>query len=267
MPRFRISRRLALLLAAVAGLTGSVTTLSAEDVAAARWSGDFETGNLSQWMLNQSCPNGVTVVSSPVRSGRRAARFTVSSSSTRANCAHVPTSSPRAQLVSPNLFTQGSDSYIAFSTYFPSNFPTVTHWLQFAEIYGPPFGGSPSMGFDLVGNHMTLQRDATHHHDHIWTSPGTIRKGSGWEDIVVHVKFSTDPRVGFVELWLNGARQRFSNGSTRIYYDTLVPGVNWDGHTPNRLFINQYRSPQITGTLVLYHDAARVGTSYAAVQP
>jgi hypothetical protein len=81
------------------------------------------------------------------------------------------------------------------------------------------------------------------------------------------VKFSTDPSVGFVELWLNGVPQKFTNGSTRLYYDTLVPNVNWNGSTPNRLQLNQYRGPYALGTVTLYHAAAKVGSTYASVQP
>jgi hypothetical protein len=235
----------------------------------ALWSGDFETGDLSQWSLNQSCPGGVATVTSPVRSGRYAAKFTVSDSSTNANCPLVPTSDPRAQLVGPPMFTEGSDDYIGFSTYFPANFPTISSgWMQIAEIYGPPYGGSPSIGIDVTGNRLTLDRDPTHIWDTIWISPSEIPKGVGWENFVLHVKFSTDPSVGFVELWLNGVRQAFTNGAQRIYYDTLVPGVNWNGGSPNRLYLNQYRSATpLLGTVTLYHDAARVGSSYASVAP
>ncbi|HXV05798.1 MAG TPA: polysaccharide lyase [Solirubrobacterales bacterium] len=235
----------------------------------ALWSGDFEAGNLSQWSLNQSCSEGVTVVNSPVRSGQYAAKFTVTDTSTSEYCPLVPTSSPRAQLVGPQMFTEGSDDYIGFSTFFPADFPTISSgWMQVAEIYGPPFGGSPSIGIDVVGNRLALQRDPTHNWDTIWTSPTEISKGTAWEDIVLHVKFSTDPSVGFVELWLNGAQQTFKNGARRIYYDTLVPGVNWDGSSPNRVYLNQYRSSSPPrGAVTLYHDAARVGTSYASVAP
>jgi fibronectin type 3 domain-containing protein len=257
---------------------GNITTSSAVTVtvnntvtSALLWSGDFETGNLSQWSLNQSCvgptpPAGVTVVTSPVRSGKYATAFTVADTSTSANCPYVPTATPRAQLVGPALFNPGDDRYIAFSTYFPAGFPATTDWFQIGEIYGPPFGGSPSMGIGLTGNRLTLDRDPTHNWDNIWTASTDIAKGTGWEDLVLHVKFSTDPSVGFVELWRNGVRQTFNDGSQRIYYDTLVPGVNWDGSSPNRLYINQYRSSKtLMGTVTLYHDDARVGTTYASV--
>jgi hypothetical protein len=231
------------------------------------WSGDFETGDLSQWSLNQSCPDGVTVVNNPVREGNYAAKFTVDDTSTKANCPAVPTEDPRAQVISPRLFGEGDDCYIAFSTYFPSEFPTISKgWMQVAEIYGPPFGGSPSIGIGVEGDRLVLHRGPTNNWEAVWKEGSDIPKGTGWEDIVLHVKFSTDPTVGFVEVWHNGVKQTLGNGSQRMYYDTLIPGINWDGSTPNRLILNQYRglSPAL-GPITLYHDAARVGTTYDSV--
>jgi hypothetical protein len=219
---------------------------------------------LSGWS-NQSCPDGVTVVSNPTGARGYAAKFTVSDTSTDANCPLVPTENPRAQLVGPGMFKPGDDRYIAFSTFFPAGFPTTTDWFQIAEIYGAPWGGSPPIGIDVVGNRLTLDTGMAHH-GAIWTSSTDIAKGTGWEDIVLHVKFSTDPSVGFVELWRNGVRQTFTDGSQRFYYDTLVPGVN-DG-SPNSLILNEYRSGSTPmGTVWLYHADVKVGTSYASVAP
>ena len=247
----------------------SQTPLTSANVPAAPVSvGDFETGDLSQWAENQSCPSGVTIVTSPVRSGTYAAKFTVADSDTNAKCPDVPTASPRAQLVSRDLFVEGDEYYIAFSTFFPADFPTPTDWFQVAEIYGPPFGGSPSMGFDLDGNRLVFERDPTHNYDRPWKASSDIAKGAAWEDIVAHVKFSTDPTVGFIEIWYNGVKQTFTNGKQRLYYDTLVPGVNWDGQSPNAVFMNQYRSSNSPlGTVTLYHDEVRVGTTYRSVLP
>jgi hypothetical protein len=235
--------------------------------AAAAWSGDFETGDLSQWPSIQACPGDVAVVTSPVRAGRYAARFTVRDESVTANCPAVPTSGTRASLASPRLFGPGDDAYIGFSSYFPAGFPAITTgWLQVAEVYGPPYNGPPSIGLAVNGNRLVLTRDNTHNVDAVWTSLTGVAKGTGWEDIVLHVKFSTDPSVGFVELWHNGQRQRFTDGTQTLHYSTIVPGVNGGG--PNSLFLNQYRSKiPARGAVTLYHDEGKVGSSYAAVAP
>jgi Polysaccharide lyase len=232
------------------------------------WSADFETGDLSQGAMNQSCPDGVAVVNELARQGHYAARFTVSDQSTRARCPAVPNGDPRAQLISPELFREGDDRYIGFSTFFPADFPTISKgWMQVAEIYGPPFAGAPSIGIFVEGDRLVLSRDQAHHWDDVWESTTPIAKGTQWEDIVLHVKFSTDPTIGFVELWHDGVQQKFVDGSSRIYYATLVPGITWNG-SPNRFILNQYRSssPEL-GPVTLYHDAAKVGKSYASVAP
>ena len=229
------------------------------------WVGDFETGDLSQWLSNQSCPDGVTVVESPVRGGRYSARFTTTDQSNHAFCPDVPVYNNSALINSPRLFHDGDDFYIGFSTYFPAGFPVPPDWFQVAEIYGPPYGGSPTIGIDVVGHRLQLSRDVTHGYDVIWTASTDFSR-PGWEDIVLHVKFSTDPNVGFVELWRNGARQTFKDGSQTIHYNTLIPTVNGGG--PNRLSLDQYRSAAAPmGTVSIYHDEARIGHSYQSVLP
>jgi hypothetical protein len=230
------------------------------------WAGDLTTGNLSQYPINAGCVNAASVVTTPTPPGYRyAEKLAVAD-----GCAGAG-GDPRFDSISPNLFANGDDAYIGFSTYFPSGFPLTgtdwtccQNWLQFAEIYGAPYNGSPSIGLYARDSKLAFGRDATHNNDTPWTAPFTTNT---WYSITLHVKFSTDPSVGFVELWLNGVPQKFTNGSTRLYYDTLVPNVNWNGSTPNRLQLNQYRGPYALGTVTLYHAAAKVGSTYASVQP
>lgn len=236
------------------------------------FTGDFETGDQTQWKNHEYCPGGVTVVNDPVRSGNYAAKFLVHDTDTHENCPSVPTDSPRAQLISKDLFHNGDDLYIGFSTYFPADFPSPPSWFQVGEIYGAPYASSPAIGFDVENDaqgqpHLVLSRDQTHNNDTPWTAPTPVDKGTAWDDIVVHVKFSDDPSVGFVELWYNGVRQTFTDGSTRLYYATLVPGETWQQGTPNALYMNQYRAAKPMGTVTIYHDQALVGTTYDSVAP
>lgn len=225
----------------------------------------FERGNLDQWSY-QACPGGVTIVDSPTRKGNGAAKFTVSDEDTNSRCDDVPTNNPRAQIVSDGLFDNGDEYYIAHSVYFPSNFPDVEGWFQFAEMYGPPYGGSPSMGIGIRGgDRISFDRDESHGYDSIWASSPIQR--NTWYDLVYHIKFSTDPSEGFVEIWLNGQKQTLSNGEQRVNYRTLRSGLNWNG-TPNYFFLNQYREGGTgLGTVTLYHDEAAVGTTLESVMP
>jgi hypothetical protein len=231
------------------------------------WKSDFETGDLSEWSQIQACPGGVTVVTSPVRHGMYAARFAVADDDTNARCLAVPTENPRAQLVGPfGLFQAGDDVYIGFSTFFPADFPTVPagSWLQLHEDYGPPYNGSPTMEVDVYGDRLGMEaneNDGIYHR--IWTAGEDIHRGTQWEDIVLHVKWSTDPAVGFIELWYDGVPQTFADGETREHVATLVPSINGLFDT---VYMNQYRKAGVDlGTVVLYHDDIRVGRTYASV--
>ena len=228
------------------------------------WVGDFETGGLSQWDYNQSCPDAVQTVDEPVRAGNYAASVTVTDTSIHLYCPEVATDNPTAHLNSPWLFYEGSDFYVGFSAFFPADFPVPPDWFQLAEIYGPPYGGSPTMEIDVVGNRLTFARDATHNYDMPWTSSTDIAKGTRWEDIVLHVKLSTDPAVGFVELWHNGFRQTFQDGSQTLRYRTIVPLINGG---PNRLQLGQYRSSAPLGAVTIFYDQVKIGDSYESVLP
>jgi hypothetical protein len=80
------------------------------------------------------------------------------------------------------------------------------------------------------------------------------------------VHFATD-NTGFVQIWYDGAQQKFSNGSTQLNYITLQSGINWDGTHGNFLDINQYRvAGGFPGTVTTYHGAPAFGTSLQAVE-
>jgi hypothetical protein len=228
------------------------------------WSSDFETRDLSEWTSVQACPGGVTVVTSPVRRGNYSARFSVADDDTHAKCSGVPTDDPRAQIVGPwGLFNPGDDVYVGFSTFFPADFPTIDAWLMFQEEYGPPFNGSPTVELDVFGDRLGMWSQQNGVETKIWLATQDIHKGTAWEDIALHIKWSTNPSVGFAEIWHNGVRQTFMDGQPRNYFATFVPSINGLLDT---VYMNQYRKAGVSlGTVVLYHDDIRVGWTYASV--
>jgi hypothetical protein len=228
------------------------------------WSGDFSTGDLSQWGYVQDCPGSIKVVPNPAGSGN-VAQFSVSDQDIHTNCPLLqPGTNPNAFLASRQLFHNGDDMYISLSEYFPVGFPSTTNWFQVAELYGQPYGGSPPLGIDVAGNNLVLSRDATHGYDTPWKTP--IQQGV-WQNLVLHVKFSPDPAVGFVEIWDNGVQQTFSDGTQRLMMDTLIPGINWNSpNGTNALFLDQYRSGSASmGTVTEYAGPTKVGTTFASV--
>jgi hypothetical protein len=246
--------------------TGGSACTNSSKPAGVVWCSGFENGTLSDWSSVQACPGGVSVVTSPVKNGKYAAKFTVSDGDTNAKCSAVPTDNPRAQLVAPNcLFPpcgSNGDVYIGWSVYFPTGFPNITGWFELEENYGAPFGGSPPTEMDVQGTKFSMQLHQSSGYVHPWVSTNNIKIGQ-WNNIVEHIKWSTDPSVGYIELWLDGVQQKFSNGNTRYNYAPIVSSINGQGNT---VFLNQYRqSGTGLGTVTLYQDDLRVGTTYDSV--
>ena len=83
-------------------------------------------------------------------------------------------------------------------------------------------------------------------------------------NFVACYKFSVDPKVGFVELWLNGAKQTFTDGQSRYCTNTLEPGSSRKG----RICFENYRATGTMGSsLTVDLDQVRVGSSYSVVSP
>jgi hypothetical protein len=238
--------------------TVTVGTVTVSDGGIVTWAGDFETGGLSQWqwVLAESADR-LRTVTSPVRQGSYAARFEVHDSD------HPGSANPRAQLNSAPMHREGDERYIGWSTYFPSDFPSIPSgaWFVFFQFHGEPYNGSPRLGFGVSPDgRIELRRDAVYNYDRVWSQP---QQRGRWTDFTVRVKWSKDPSVGFVELWVDGARQTFSNGQTRLAMATIQS----DQTGVENIATNYRKRGAIPGEVTLLHDAVKVGTSYATVQP
>jgi polysaccharide lyase-like protein len=237
------------------------------------WNGALLRPTLASWGYVQACPgpsppSGVSVVRQPIPPGQRyAIRFTVSDASVNVNCPILGSpGNPNAQVLSPNIFRPGDNVYVSFSLMLPPGFPRVPFehgsFFSLMEVYGEPFDGSPPFALLVTGRHLFL---GTRVSADAWNSP-EIRYGQ-WMDFVLHVNFATDDS-GYVQLWYDSVQQRFSNGSETLHEPTLLPGVDWNGSSPDHLSLQQYRAafPPL-GTVVSYASGAEVGTSYSAVAP
>ena len=220
---------------------------------------------VSPWSSKDACAaDRLTTDSALKRKGTHSMKLTVKDSDV-SPCTY--TTNPRAQVEKQNLFAEGSERWMGHSTYFPSNFPTIAsnHWLIFSSYgFREPWNGSSPGKFRVksgTSDRIEYARDERTGHDAIWT--GSITKGA-WTGLVVHIKFSTDPAVGYVEIYKNGSLQTLANGKTRYYYATLKPGQSGAG-TWN---LSQYRSKGAASEITMYHDEViKVGSSYAEVAP
>jgi hypothetical protein len=178
------------------------------------WSGNFETGNFSNWEeVHQGGKWGnssATIVTSPVPPGfRYSVKLEV-----------IPTGhkNNRVELSASQQATGGYDRqewYYSWSFYAPSNpnatsgwaQTNITQWMDLLYQCSPPEqidimpGNPPHLDF-----HSEL-RDNSNGCAHIGPTQdwdlGPMEYDK-WNNITVHLKFSADPAVGFAEIWVNG---------------------------------------------------------------
>lgn len=228
-----------------------------------RW--DYESGNFSQWDRMQALPGDAMIVTAPVRQGRFAAKFTVHPGDDP-----ISSNGERSEAVASQSQTDGytgAEAWYGWSTLFPSNFNPVPDsasniFIQWHETRndgcGPPIvlevatsRTPPEIKFRVRGGR--LSRDCRPEGDRTWyTVPLALNR---WFDFVLHVKWSPDASVGFVELWVNGKKVVPKSNLATLYEEQGV-----------YLKEGFYRRPY-NRTSTVYHDALRRGMSYSDVRP
>lgn len=209
----------------------------------------------------------ISIVDDPVLGEKRKVlQFTVHDDDTG------PTANPRAQVETPKMFRNGDDAWIGWSTLFPSDWPQHlpaggVAWITLSELYGPPYSGAAPVKFGMRSgvDAVTWQRNGTYGWDTPWER-GSIMKNR-WYDHVLHVKFSHDPAVGFVELYVNtgdGWVQQDLAGTSRLHMATF-DGANGGG--PNYHKLALYRLRGMYPVLTVLHAEHRVGDSFQSVAP
>jgi hypothetical protein len=221
------------------------------------WTGDFGTGDTSQWTEVHTGgkwgPSSIQVVTfpEPVRWGKYAGKFTVRGGGG---------DSSRAEITASQAMTggyAGQEWFYSWSTYVPSNpnatspwnfWANITQWMDLLYQCSPPLwvalrSGPPlsfSLQSDILDNKNGCAEIGPHHE---WDL-GTFQYDQ-WNDFTIHVKWSEDPTVGFVEMWRNGVQV-----VPLTYMRTL--------DTSGGVFMEQaLYHPGNDGTHVLYHDGTR----------
>jgi len=224
------------------------------------WSGDFDTGDLRQYDAVQGVePDRITLSSSPLREGRFATKLTTFDTDTEI------TENPRSQLMSAAQHFPGQEQFIGWSTFFPADFPAIAGdqaFFVFFQFHGKPYSGSPPLGWAIAPDgRIELRRNQQYGFDRVWSMP--LVKAQ-WVNFVARVKWSKNQSEGFVELWVDGVPQRFSNGQLRLNTQTVMDDQN-DGL--KTIPTNYRRKGIIPGSVTIYHDEVKLGTSYDAAAP
>jgi hypothetical protein len=212
------------------------------------WRGDFETGDISQWTRAQMVSaDRLQVVTDPVRQGRYALKTTV-----RQGDDPIDSSGNRNELVKMTREPVGSEYYYKFSTMFAPDYPSANTWQLIVQWHHEGNSGSPPVEFVVHGEELRL---------HIGGNPGTtvwrtsLVRGV-WQDFVFRVKWSPDPRVGFVELYHQGKLVL-----PKRYIATQYSGML------NYLKLGLYRNETISRTGVVYHDGFTMAKNLSDVYP
>ncbi|MDC0712850.1 heparin lyase I family protein [Stigmatella sp. ncwal1] len=216
----------------VCGQTDSALPLPA---ASLTWRGDFETGNRSQWTaLQEVSPDRLQVVPLPMREGRYALKTTVKQGDDP-----IASGGNRNELVLATYEPVGSEYIYSWSTMFAPDFPSVQTWQLFTQWHHEGCCGSPPVEFYVFGEEIRLSVGGSTG-SLVWRTP--LVRGV-WHDFVFRVKWSPDPKTGFIQLFHNG-RQAVPQRAMA----TQFPGML------NYLKVGLYRSDTVTQDGVVYHD-------------
>jgi hypothetical protein len=179
------------------------------------WIGSFSSTRLSGWAQRQVVPGGLRIVRGPGTGARRVGLFTV-----RPGDSPAP-AGERAEVAASPASTGGRESadvWYAWSTYFPGDLHPVPSdtWNVFTQWHGN--------GPDHCSPNVALQVNTRPSPARIRLAVrgGSLESGSctppvvrtwdpvvlelkRWHDFALHVRWSSDPGRGFVELAVDGA--------------------------------------------------------------
>ncbi|MBS1843677.1 MAG: polysaccharide lyase [Actinobacteria bacterium] len=173
---------------------------------------NFEGPGFPEWFM-QALPGRARIVHQSPYEGSGNALFEV-----RPGDVEPQTGSQRAEGTGPT-FEEGDDIYVRTAFRIPKDNSFVGPWQliqQFHESEG--WGGSPGTAVFLTSD----RRIRIGHGDSTeidWQSKPLV--DGRWYDLTYRVKFSQNPKVGFVEVWLDGKKQRLRDGRFRQYGFTM----------------------------------------------
>ena len=136
---------------------------------------------------------------------------------------------------------------------------------NYMQLKGDSSCGGPTIGMTIRFGRLTLRSEQhLEEFDHAaWNGPRMSTLLGSWHSMVLHVQFSKDATVGYLEAWFDGRRQIMSNGEDRIYFPTVCPD---DTYVYPKLGV--YGMDEGIGDgPEHWFESPRIGTTYEAVAP
>jgi hypothetical protein len=226
------------------------------------FTGDWETGNASQWSGNQWNRNvplseQFRIVTDPVRQGRYAAKFTV-----RSGDKFGTTSGERSEVYwTGSDEADGQDYWYSWSTLFPSDWTEPNGWGIFLQFHADFSSTPPPLSFNARADSVVVNVNAGPLSATCcggttrlrWTILNSLNKGR-WNDFVLHVKWSAG-NDGAVTVW---HRMEGDNGYVKVLDVGGFPTLQSQNGVPakNYVKLGLYRDAD-TDTNTLYQDGFR----------
>lgn len=177
-----------------------VAILMCSDVATAApvWKGDFETGDFSQW-TSQLDPRGLSIVTTPLREGTKAARVEITSQDLFNNTNNNGLNRVEVQhLPAAGRVGEGKELYFAWSFYLPVALSSDRHQIGYWET-----DKSYQQLMSLTVTDQNIRFETRHPQKLQWSAQGLVQPGV-WHDVVIHVKWSMKATDGRIDLWFDG---------------------------------------------------------------
>lgn len=199
---------------------------------------DFERSGFPEWYV-QAIPGRIRIADTNPYEGKGNARFEV-----RPGDVEPDTGSSRAEVSGP-YFHEGQDLYVRTAFRVPRSYSYRGAWQLIQQFHETYWNSSPGTAvFMNAGRRISLGHGDSSQID--WQGPRL--RTDRWYELVYRVKLSRSPKVGFVEVWLDGRHQKLTNHRYREY--------GWTMQRPTAyLKSGVYRAPGSSGTSVIENDS------------
>lgn len=161
-------------------------------------SGPDPLANFRDTPYNNVGASAPQLVDAPGLEGRKALEFT------------VPAGGQRSELEpTTDVFQEGDEAWFGFAWFVPRDFPVAADGFQVIAQWKNADEGSPPVEVKVAGGQFLLDGGAGGEdpQKNYFSMPiGPARTGVQ-TDIVVHLRFSTDPTTAVADVWMNGQQR------------------------------------------------------------